>query len=257
MATALEGILFDLEGVLYQGGTPVPGAAETLDWVRGRGLKTRFLTNTTLRPRAAVWRRLRDMGLHVDMGDVVTPAMAAVSLLRARGLRRVHLAAEPTLAEDFAGFDLVDARPDAVVMGDLDAGFDRARLSGLTGMLLDGVALIALHKNRLSRPDGDLIIDLGPYVAALEYAAGVDAVVMGKPSGDFFARVLADMSIPAAAAVMIGDDVESDIAGAQTAGLRAVQVMTGKYDPRTAGRAAPDALIASVADLPDAIAAWT
>lgn len=257
MATALEGILFDLEGVLYQGGTPVPGAAETLDWARGRGLKSRFLTNTTLRPRAAVWRRLRDMGLPVDADDIVTPAMAAVSLLRARGLRRVHLAAEPALAEDFTGFDLVDARPDAVVMGDLDAGFDRARLSGLTGMLLDGAMLIALHKNRLSRPGGDLIIDLGPYVAALEYATGVDAVVMGKPSPDFFARVLADMGVSAAAAVMIGDDAESDIAGAQAAGLRAVQAMTGKYDPRTAGRATPDALIASVAGLPDAIAAWT
>tara|TARA_R110001592_G_scaffold102993_2_gene290266 strand:+ start:1961 stop:2677 length:717 start_codon:yes stop_codon:yes gene_type:complete len=238
MATALEGILFDLEGVLYQGGTRVPGAPEALDWTRGRGLKTRFLTNTTLRPRAAVWRRLQGMGLPVDMGDVVTPAMVAVSLLRARGLRRVHLAAEPALAEDFAGFD-------------------RARLSNLTGMLLDGAVLIALHKNRLSRPDGDLIIDLGPYVAALEYAAGVDAVVMGKPSGDFFTRVLTDMGISAAAAVMIGDDVESDIAGAQAAGLRAVQVMTGKYDPRTAGRAVPDALIASVADLPGAIATWT
>lgn len=257
MATALEGILFDLEGVLYQGGTPIPGAAETLDWTRGRGLKTRFLTNTTLRPRAAVWRRLRDMDLSVDADDIVTPAMAAVSLLRARGLRRVHLAAEPALAEDFAGFDLVDARPDAVVMGDLDPGFNRARLSGLTGMLLDGAVLVALHKNRLSRPEGDLIIDLGPYVAALEYAAGVDAVVMGKPSADFFARVLADMGIVAAAGLMIGDDAESDIAGAQAAGLRAVQVMTGKYDPRTAGRAAPDALIASVADLPGAIAAWT
>lgn len=257
MATALEGILFDLEGVLYQGGTPVPGAAETLDWTRGRGLKTRFLTNTTLRPRAAVWRRLQGMGLPVDADDIVTPAMAAVSLLRARGLRRVYLAAEPALAEDFDGFDLVDVRPDAVVMGDLDAGFDRARLSRLTGMLLDGAVLVALHKNRLSRPGGDLIIDLGPYVAALEYAAGVDAVVMGKPSADFFARVLADMGVSAAAAVMIGDDAESDVAGAQAAGLRAVQVMTGKYDPRTAGRATPDALIASVADLPGAIAAWT
>jgi|TARA_R110002124_G_scaffold45163_1_gene136952 HAD superfamily hydrolase (TIGR01458 family) len=257
MATTLEGILFDLEGVLYQGGTPIPGAAETLAWARDRGLKTRFLTNTTLRPRAAVWRRLRDMDLPVDADDIVTPAMAAVSLLRDRGLRRVHLAAEPSLAEDFTGFDLVDVDPDAVVMGDLDAGFDRARLSGLAGMLLDGAVLVALHKNRLSRPGGDLIIDLGAYVAALEYAAGVDAVIMGKPSADFFARVLDDMGISAAAGLMIGDDAESDIAGAQAAGLRAVQVMTGKYDPRTADRAVPDAMIASVADLPGAIAAWT
>ena len=196
------------------------------------------------------------MGLPVAAEDVVTPALAAVSHLKMQGHRRVHLAAEPALAEDFADFDLVDRAPDAIVMGDLDAGFDRPMLSGLAGMLMDGAALIALHKNRLSRPDGALIIDLGPYVAALEYAAGIEAVVMGKPSGDFFARVLADMELPAGAAMMIGDDVESDIAGAQAAGLRAVQVQTGKYDPRTADRATPDALIPSVADLSGAIAAW-
>ncbi|PIW26962.1 MAG: TIGR01458 family HAD-type hydrolase [Rhodospirillales bacterium CG15_BIG_FIL_POST_REV_8_21_14_020_66_15] len=257
MTTALKGILFDLEGVLYQGGAAVPGAAEALGRIRSEGLATRFLTNTTLRPSGAVWRRLRDMGMPVDADQIVTPAMAAVSHLRARGLRRVHLAAEQALAEDFREFDLVTRSPEAVVMGDLDAGFDRRRLSELTAMLLDGAELIALHKNRLWRPGGELIIDLGPYVAALEYAAGVEAVVLGKPSRDFFMRVLDDMRLVPDAAVMVGDDIDSDVAGAQAAGLRAVQVMTGKYDPRTADRAVPDALIASVADLPDAIAAWT
>ncbi len=248
----VRGVLLDLEGVLYQADTPVGGAVEAVRRLRDRGLRLRFLTNTTTRPRSHIMGRMRDMGFDIDVADVFSPAMAAGRVLTRAGATRVQLAAPESLAEDFAGFALVDAAPDAVVVGDLHTGFSWERLNGLFGMLLGGARLIALHRNRYCRRDGELALDLGPFVAALEYAAGTTAEVMGKPSSAFFDMALDALGLGADAVVMVGDDIEADIGGAQDAGLRAIQVETGKYSPRDREHATvtPDAWIPSVRELP-------
>ena len=232
----IRGCLIDLEGVLYQDGAALPGARNAITDLKARGLSLRFLTNTTTGPRRAIVERLTGMGLDVDAADVFTPPIAAHRALKAKGAKRVHLAAVPALAEDFADFDLVegtpDARPDAVVLGDLYKGFTWERLNTLFRMVRAGAELIALHKNRVSRRDGVIALDLGPFVAAIEYAAHTDALVVGKPAAAFFDLALADMGLAAEAVVMVGDDIESDIGGAKAAGLRAVQVRTGKYSSR-------------------------
>jgi HAD superfamily hydrolase (TIGR01458 family) len=118
--------------------------------------------------------------------------------------------------------------------------------------LIDGAELVALQRNRMwLRPDG-LSLDVGPFVAALEYAADVEAVVVGKPARAFFALALTQLGAEPADAAMVGDDVESDVLGAMRAGLRGVLVRTGKYRDATARRAdpQPDAVIDSIADLP-------
>ncbi len=178
--------------------------------------------------------------------------MAAARALEAEGLRKLHLAAAPSLAEDVAGFELVDEAPEAVVLGDLYRDFTWERLNQLFGFLRDGARLIALHKNRVSRRGTEIALDLGPFVAALEYASGREALVVGKPSRAFFELALADLELEAEAVAMVGDDIEADIGGAQAAGLRAIQVETGKFTPvdRDHPRIRPDLRVASIAALP-------
>jgi HAD superfamily hydrolase (TIGR01458 family) len=180
-------------------------------------------------------------------------------VLEAEGLERVHLAAPAALAPDFEGFDLVaeseaggERAPQAVVLGDLGRDFTWDRLDGLFRMVHAGARLIALHRNRHSRRGERIALDLGPFVAAIEYAADVEAVVAGKPSRALFESALAELAVAADEAVMVGDDVEADVGGALGAGLRAVQVRTGKYTEadEAPGKPAPTARIASVADLP-------
>ncbi len=249
---AVRGVLLDLEGVLYQSDKSIPGATQTVRLLGRQGLALRFLTNTTTRPRGEVVGRLQAMGFAMERDQVFTPALAAGRLLTEAGSRRVHLAAPADLAEDFAGFELVDEAPDAVILGDLHKGFTWERLDGLFRMLLDGARLVALHRNRFCRRGTRLALDLGPFVAALEYAAGTTATVCGKPSEAFFAKAVADMGLTRQEVVMVGDDIEADIGGAQAAGLRAIQVETGKYSARDASHpeVRPSGRIASIAELP-------
>lgn len=253
----IRGLLLDLEGVLYQEDAALPGAAATVQALRARGLALRGLTNTTTRPRREIAARLAGLGIPLGAEALFTPPAAAALALTELGLRRLHLAAEPGLAEDFAGFELVEAEPEAVVLGDLYRDFTWDRLNRIFGFLCAGARLIALHKNRQSRRGAEIALDLGPFVAALEYAIGREALVVGKPSRAFFDLALADMGLPAAAVVMIGDDIEADVGGAQAAGLRAVQVETGKFteSDRRHPRIRPDARVAGIAELPRALEA--
>lgn len=248
----VQGLLLDLEGVLYQEGKSVAGAVEAIRTVAESGLSLRFLTNTTTLPRRGIVVRLRAMGFDVAPAQVFTPALAAAHMLSRAGAQRLHLAAPPELAEDFSGFELVADEADAVVIGDLHTEFTWQRLDGLFRMVLSGAQLVALHRNRFCRRGGQLSLDLGPFVAALEYAAGTEAMVVGKPSANFFSSAVADMALTPGDVVMVGDDIEADIGGALAAGLRAVQVETGKYSPRddTHPEVHPTARLPSIADLP-------
>ncbi len=248
----IRGVLLDLEGVLYEKDAPIDGAVDAVRRLRAAGLALCFLTNTTTRPRSHILGRMRDMGFEVDLAEVFSPAIAAGRALGHARVSRVHLAAPDSLAEDFAGFTLVDEDPEAVVMGDLYTGFSWQRLNRLFAMLLGGARLVALHKNRYCRRDEGIALDLGPFVAALEYAAGTAAELMGKPSAAFFAMALDALGVEARETVMVGDDLEADIGGAQAAGIYAVQVETGKYSPRDHEHlgVTPDTRVPSIRELP-------
>ena len=254
----VKGVLLDLEGVLYQEGAAIAGATEALAELHQQGLDIRFLTNTTTQPRSHIVARLISYGIETRAEQLFTPAIAARGLLESQGCRRIHLAAPPGLAEDFDGFELVARDAQAVVLGDLHLGFTWERLNELFTMVLNGARLIALHRNRYCTRDGRIALDLGPFVAALEYACGFEASVVGKPDRDFFLLAVEDLSLPAEAVVMVGDDLEADIGGAQRAGVKAIQVETGKFrrSDRDQTTIRPDSRIASIADLPGILARW-
>ena len=133
---------------------------------------------------------------------------------------------------------LVEDSPDYVLVGDLGDGFTYARLNAAFRLLADGAQLLALQKNRYWRKEDGLSLDAGPFVAALEYASGKSATVVGKPERDFFRLALEDMGLEPHEVAMVGDDAEADVAGAQAAGLIGIQVRTGKYHPEDEAREA-------------------
>lgn len=226
---ALGAVLIDLSGVLYQGGAPLPGAAGALARLRRAGLPLRFLTNTTRSPRRRILERLRAMGLEIREDELYSAPQAALDHLLAHGLRP-WLLIHPDLEEDFAAVPREPAN--AVLVGDAGGAFTYERLNTAFRLLLERAPLLAMGRNRYFRDaDGRLSLDAGPFVAALEYAAGVEAVVLGKPAAEFYHAVLHDLACAPGDAVMIGDDVEADVHGAAAAGLRAVLVRTGKYRP--------------------------
>jgi HAD superfamily hydrolase (TIGR01458 family) len=251
-------VLLDIDGVLTVGSEPVPGAVEALGRLRERAAGIRLLTNTTSRSRGAIAAGLRGHGFEVDDSDVLTPAALTLGLCRDRRYERVELLVSDSLREDLGGLAEAGAEEvaDAVILGDLGEGFTAAVLNRAFRRLLDGTPLIALQHNRYWRSEEGLVLDVGAYAAALEYGAGVEATVVGKPSGEFFAAALADLDASPEDAVMVGDDVEADVGGGLDAGIASILVRTGKFSEAAlaASGVAPTATIDSLADLPDLLA---
>ena len=251
----VEAVLIDLDGVLYVEDDVIPGAVAAVRTLREAGLGLRFVTNTTSRSRRGIVERLHRLGFAVDEAEVVTPAALAVKLCAARGARRVALLMNDDVKEDFAELEEVPEDVDAVIVGDLGRDFNYDRLNAAFRALMDGAELVALQKNRFwLTPDG-LSLDVGPFVAALEYAASREATVVGKPARAFFETVLDDLDVTSDRAAMVGDDVESDVGGALRAGLAGVLVRTGKYreDAVRASGVEPTVTLESIAALPAAL----
>ena len=250
---AIQGFLLDLDGVLYVGSQPVPGALETLDILRERGCPVRFVSNSTRRSRASVAERLRAMGFSIEEQEILTPAVAAASML-GKEKKTAFLVTTGDAHRDFedAGITITGDHPDAVVIGDAGDRFTYELLTRAMRMILSGAQLIALEKDRTWMGNDGLLLSAGPFVAALEYATGKEALCVGKPSPGFFSIALEGLGIPAFNAAMVGDDIETDIRGAQRCGLQGILVRTGKFreDLLASSGVLPDLVIDSVADLP-------
>jgi HAD superfamily hydrolase (TIGR01458 family) len=252
--SGIRAVLLDLDGTLYEDRRPLPGALDAVRRLRQAGCAVRFVTNTTERPHRAVMDDLRGMGFTDEPGDLYTAPVVAARWLARQGLERVALLVPPATHEDFASFTIDDQQPDAVVAGDLGESWDVATLNRAFRWLLGGARLVALQKNRYWQREGELVLDAGPFIAALEFAAEVEAVVVGKPSAAFFGVAVDGVGVAAARVAMVGDDVRNDVGGAQRAGLRGVLVRTGKYRPGDErGSVAPDYVVDSVAQLPDVL----
>jgi HAD superfamily hydrolase (TIGR01458 family) len=255
MAPALEGVegvLLDLSGVIYIQEEAVPGAAEALDRFRAAGMPIRLVTNTTMRPKRTILKRLERLGIEADPGELLTPATLAASRCAEGGYESVSLVVLDELREDLDGLEERGDSIDAVIVGDLGERWDYDVLNRAFRGLMDGAALIALQKNRYWETAEGLSLDAGPFVAALEYAIGREAEVVGKPSPAFFQLALRELGVPADHAAMVGDDIEADVGGAMVAGLAGILVRTGKYreDLVRESGIEPTATVDSIADVP-------
>jgi len=229
----IEAVLLDLSGVLYDGAEVVPGAREAVGRLQASGLTVRFVTNTSQKNRATLLEHLRGLGFEVGDGALFTAVDAAREWLLERGLRPYCLVHENIAA----GFDDFDQRdPDAVFIGDAAEGFSYANLNRAFQLCMAGAPLLGVGYNRYFRSADQLLLDTGPFIRALEFAAGIEATIVGKPNPAFFAAALASAGVGAEAALMVGDDVFGDVEGALNAGIAACLVRTGKYRPGDEGR---------------------
>jgi len=249
----VEGLLIDLDGTLYTNDGPVGGAREALEHLDRAGIHYRFVTNATHEPRRKLAAHLKTLGFSAEEGRIFTPATAVSQRLRTEGLSCFPLV-EDALLEDLEGVQITDDSPGCVVVGNLGKSFTYGRLDTAFRHLMAGAELIALSTNRYwQRAGGELSLDAGPFVAALEYASGKRAIGVGKPERAFFELALRDLGLPPGTVAMVGDDPELDIGGAQAAGLRGFLVETGRYRPGAEMLTRPDLVLESVAVLPEAL----
>lgn len=255
----LRGVLLDIDGVLYNGEEPIAGAAETVAHLSERAIPHAFVTNTTSRTRAALVEKLKRFGIPAEASQILTPASAAATWLRREQPSAIALFVPPALPTEFAEFSIVAdaAEPgDAshVVIGDLGPGWNFETLNRAFLFLHNNpnAKLVALGMTRYWHSPSGIALDAGPFVAALEYATGRQAVVMGKPAKPFFHTAVGSLGLEPREVLMVGDDVQGDVGGAQAAELKGALVRTGKFKPSDLeGNVTPDFVLDSVTDLRD------
>jgi HAD superfamily hydrolase (TIGR01458 family) len=243
-------VLLDLDGTLHEHGAAVPGAARAVVELRRAGHTVRVFTNTDSRSESDLVDRIRRSGIPVAAGEVFTPVVAAKRLLPPDA--RLLVLADRAVRDDLAAHARTAATPaDAthVVIGDCRQTLNYPSLDAAFRAVRAGAELLALQRGPYFRAaDGDHL-DTGAIVAAIEFATGKPARVLGKPSPDFLR--LAAHDAPGEVWV-VGDDRTTDIRMAHEAGATAVQVRTGKYTDQLhlGDLPQPAHVIDSVADLP-------
>jgi HAD superfamily hydrolase (TIGR01458 family) len=252
----MAAILIDLDGALHVSGEPIPGAADAVARLRRDGHRLRFVTNNTTRSRAQLAADMRNMGVELDDEELQTPASAAAVALAGK---RVLALTMHAIVADLDGIELVGEDAEAVLLGGADETpetnlvFSFMNLARAFSELEMGADLYCLHRNRWWQTKHGPLLDAGALVAGLEYAAGIEATVLGKPSPAYFGAACEALDADPELTWMVGDDVEADIAGAQRFGLRTILVRTGKFRPDAVEDTdvRPDGIVSSLAHLPD------
>jgi phospholysine phosphohistidine inorganic pyrophosphate phosphatase len=255
----MTGLLIDLDGVLYEGERPVPGAADAVRWLDRSGIPHLFLTNTTSRPRAALVEKLAKLGIDTRAESILTPPVAADRWLADHAPGPAALFVPPATAEEFRSVPhlLADAEQGAasVVLGDLGEGWSFPVMNRAFRLLMaePRPVLVALGMTRYWRAADGLRLDVAFFAKGLEHVTGAETVVLGKPATPFFETALEMLGCDAEDAVMVGDDIVGDVKGAQAAGLRGILVRTGKFRAEDLeGEIRPHAVLDSIA----ALARW-
>jgi HAD superfamily hydrolase (TIGR01458 family) len=228
-----SGVLLDIDGVLTVSWEPLPGAAASIAWLEDQGIDFRLVSNTSSRSRRQIAELLARAGMTVGTDRILTAVVSAARYLTEEYPDAGCLVLnEGDLHEDLEGVELVDASSaDVVLLGGAGPSVGYAELNAAFRLAADGAPVIALHRNaRYQTADGPAL-DMGAFVIGLEAAAGIEVTVVGKPAAAFYTAALDDLGVGAGEAVMVGDDIGSDVLGAQAAGLTGVLVRTGKFRP--------------------------
>ncbi len=249
--SGVKGFLIDLDGTLYVGDNLIHGAKEFVHRLRDRRIPHAFLTNITSRPRSQVLSRIREKGLEIDPDQVLTAPIATKCYLDRQSIGPCFFLTRPSLIEDFEGHPQTEDHAEAVVVGDMGNLITFQHLNTAFRLLLGGAHFVTMSRSRFFRDSTGMSLDAGAFVEMLEHASETQAVVTGKPSAEFFRSAIDLIGVPAERTVMVGDDLESDVGGAQAVGLNGVLVLSGKTAEAPGSDAAiqPDAVISSVAEL--------
>lgn len=229
----------------------IDGAPELIAELHRKSIPARYITNTTTACLETLARNLQQMGLPIEPHEILSPSRAAALYMRSKGYTRCHLVMREDTTLDFQDFESDAISPEAIVVGDIGDQWAFPIINQMFSMMMNGAELIAMHKGKYWEVNGSLQIDIGVYITGLEYATGKEATVIGKPSRTFFETALSSLMLGAKEVLMIGDDIESDIGGAQAMGIQGILVKTGKYRKSLAenSKVTPRGIIENVGEM--------
>lgn len=237
----------DIGGVLYVGNEAIEGAPEALDRLR-KHYPLKLISNTTRNTPATIAAHLRKLGFSIEEEEMYTALAATRDYVRAKEYKAYTLLTDE--ANDYFS-DLRGDKPDCVVVADAHTNFHFESINQAFRHLEEGAELIGAARSRYFKDsDGKLTIGTGSWIAALEFASGKEATIIGKPSASFFHLVAQSLGMEPSEILMVGDDIISDIGGAQKAGFKTALVKTGKFkESDLHSEIKPDIIVESFSEL--------
>lgn len=223
-------LIVDIDGVLWHGKQPLPGVPEFFAFLNSRGIRFIIATNNSARPISDITGRLARMGIHVEAGDVLTSAEATALYLPhiVPPGSRVLLVGGKGIAHALthAGYQLADHDVAAVVVGvDFELTYDK--LTRATLEIRRGAVFVGTNNDKTFPSDDGLTPGAGAIIAAVQTATDAQPILIGKPQRAMFDMAVQAMGGDPAATAMLGDRLDTDIEGAQRAGLKSILLLTG------------------------------
>lgn len=220
-----KAIIFDLDGTVYRGNNEVPGASTCIRMLRERGMRILFVTNRSNRVPGVVAAQLRGYGIDCADSDVLTSAQATAAFLP-RG--SVYCIGEEglLLALQAAGHTLTDHAPDVVIVG-FDREFSYRKLEQACRMINAGARFVATNPDRALKLDDGLSPGTGAIVAAIQVGCDQAPLMIGKPERHIVDMALRQLQLPPTEVLMVGDNLDTDIAAGNAAGTLTALLLTG------------------------------
>ena len=231
MTASPKAFLIDLDGTLYFKNEPYPEAVGAVQYLREKGYQIRFLTNITAKTPKMLHEEMQNLGFDVYESEIFNASYACLLYLRSQPRARCHFMVDDFVKAFFEEIPTDNESPDFVVLGDYGDRFDFRSLNHAFRLLMGGAELIALQKSPYWVSPEGVLLDCGAFVALLEYASNKTSKIMGKPSELFFKIALDSLQLSPSEVIMVGDDITTDILGAERMGMRSVLVRTGKFQP--------------------------
>lgn len=225
----IKGLVIDINGVLHDEEKPIGNSVLALNQIKLK-YPVRLISNSTSKSRKQVAETLILMGFHITENEIFTPLSAISSFLKSKNAGAFFISTEKTKTE-FA--DIPKERIDYVVVTHAHENFTFENLNQGFRYLLQGAELLGSGYSKYYKDkDGRFNLDPGPFIKALEFASSKQAIILGKPSKEFFLSAVLDMGLDPAQAAMIGDDIETDVKGGMDSGLQGILVKTGKFQEK-------------------------
>lgn len=246
----IRGVIFDIEGVLEFQGKIYPGAVDTIESLRDRGITLRFLTNSTLKSRESCAEKLKKAGFRTSYGEVITASYATAVYLRELKPRSIWVMLEGEGRSEFCEFNQDTENPEYVIVGDNRAKFDFEHLNRALRLLLGGAKLVGMIPELVDASMGEVELNVGSWTKMLENASGVKATFIGKPSPYMFELAFKTMNLGKNEVIMVGDKIAVDVKGARDFGIKSALLKTGEFNEKDlSGDTKPDFVFDSIRDV--------
>jgi HAD superfamily hydrolase (TIGR01458 family) len=241
-------LIFDIDGVLCSGDTPISGASDAIKNIIGAGKKVRLLTNDAVNSRRTRALDLQNLGFDIVPDEIYTASFLTARYLKLLGAPKTMLLSGGPGIEEFKDIPLVIEDPQYVVVGDFFDNYSRQLIELAHNAVVNGAKLIATQKNPCCLGNARSI-DIGFWVAGLEYSTGVSAKIIGKPSPESYQAILEDIGVLPTQTVMVGDDWIVDLLGASKMGITTVLVGNNKQERKVKNEVNPDLRVTNLTEL--------